>query len=511
MSKIQLQIREPFKTYLLNSLFFIIPLIFYGLFMATKPGYVDSCFVLNNAYELNLSAWVNNHNLFSLLAWLFMKIFSFADEFVVANTFSMVCGAGTVFFTYLLSREISKNRMIAAVVAFVIMISHSQAWHSTMLEVYTLNNVLIMALLYCFYKFFNNGKIIHAYIGAFAWGLGLSNHILMGLFVFAIIYFIIIKRKTLKLKNILIGVGCFLLGLSPFLVLFFQALIQHGSLMAVIGKNTGGDFRALMFSSDGFWFWKLNYLVFFIYQFCLVAIFAGVKGFRALFSRKPFSIFFLLAFAAQFIWSFNYHIWDSYAFSLPVYIMFAVPLTYGLMSFKSKRFQKVILSLVMVFSVGQIILYASIDKIRIVTDYISDYPMVDMVKERFDPVKYFLNPFKRNYTRVDDYMTEFKKKIPQGAYVYDNIYDYPFYYYYQRIKNERKDIRSPIIFVFWVRETDRIFWSRNVNNVLDYRGEAYMSAFVLDALQGRLEYDSIEKFPITPDDFLYLVKKKMKD
>ncbi len=508
MIKFKLPVREPYKTYLFNSIYFIMPLVFYGLFMATKPGYVDSCLVLNNAYELSLSPWVNNHNLFSLLAWLFIKIFSSADEFVVANTFSMVCGAGTIFFTYLLASEISKNRIIASVVAFVIMISHSLAWHSTMLEVYTLNSVLIMAMLYCFYRYFDNGKIIHAYFGAFVWGLGLSNHILMGLFVFAIIFFIIAKSRVLKLKNILIGIGCFLAGLLPFLIIFLQTWIQRGSLSEVIGSNTGGEFRSLMFSSDGFWFWKLNYLMFFVYQFCLVAVFAGIKGFRVLFNKKPFSIFFLLAFGAQFIWSFNYHIWDSYAFSLPVYIMFTVPLTYGLASFKKERFRKIVLALVMVFSVSQIILYATIDKIKPVTDYINDYPMVDMVKDRFDPVKYFLSPFKRNFTRVDDYISEFEKKIPQGAYVYDNIYDYPFNYYYQQIKKDRTDIRAPIIFVFWVTEEEKISWSRNINSVLDFRGKAYMAPFVLDNLRDRLDYDSIEKIPITSDDFLFLVKKE---
>ena len=58
----------------LLQLFWILPLVVYGATMARTVGYVDAALVLNNAYFLEIHAWVNNHNLFSILGWLWIRL-----------------------------------------------------------------------------------------------------------------------------------------------------------------------------------------------------------------------------------------------------------------------------------------------------------------------------------------------------------------------------------------------------------------------------------------------------
>ncbi|MCK4796521.1 MAG: DUF2723 domain-containing protein, partial [Spirochaetes bacterium] len=335
---------------LISFIFLILPLFYYGISMSRTIGYVDSSLVLYNAYNLNISAWVDNHNLFSLLSFLLMKIFVRVDPFIVSNTFSTVCGALTVFFTFLLTKEISKNYFIAGTVSIVLMLSHSITWHSTMLEVYTLNTFLMMVLLYCFYMYYSNNNIRFAYLGAFVWGLGISNHILMGLFVFPFISFLIIDHKSLTFKRIIAGLVCFLGGFSLFIFAFIKSTIRYHSIPKAISLFTGGDFRSLMFSSDGLFFWTTNYLYFFLYQFSIIAVIIGIIGFKFFFNKKPFSIFFLISFFVQLIWSLNYHVWDIVAFALPVYVMFTLPIAAGLNSIRKQSVRVIILSILILSS-----------------------------------------------------------------------------------------------------------------------------------------------------------------
>lgn len=498
----ELQIPEQYRKPLINFAAFLIPLVYYGFFMSKGPGYIDSAYLLATAYRLDLSPWVNHHNLFSLIVHILIKIFSGADEFIVANTFSMICGAGTVFFAFLLTSEISGNKLIACVVSVALMFSHSLTWHSTMLEVYTLNSVLLISMIYCFCRYFRDRKTINAWIGVMLWGLGISNHYMMLLFAVPVIWFLIAEWKNLGWKRVLAGAGFFLLGLSLFLVIFIRAWIDCGSLSELFNRYSGKQYQAMMFSSDGYWFWTLNYLIFFLYQFSLAALFAGIKGFRQLFRKDNFSIFFLLAFFVQFIWSMNYHIWDSFAFALPVYVMFSVPLAYGLKSFRNWKLRYIMLSLVFVLSFGQIILYANISKIKPMQKYAADYPLVSMVKDAYDPLEFFLNPWKRNFS-VSDYLDSFMDAMPQNAYVFDNVYEFPFVYYYQIIKKERQDIYWPNISSFREDENDMKYWSSAINNGIQKRGEVYLSGYIYRILKERLNYKEADKVYITEDEFLY--------
>ncbi len=490
--------------FLFSIMHLVVPLLYYGISMSHTIGFTDAALVLNNAYNLNISAWVDNHNLFSLLSYLLIKIFSGIDPFMVSNTVSMVCGALTVFFVYLLSKEISNSFIISSIVSIVTMLSHSLTWHSTMLEVYTLNSFLMMVFLYCFYKYYSDRKIRFAYLGIFSWGLGISNHILMALFVFAVISFLIIERSKLSVKNIIIGFVCFLAGFSLFIAAFVKSAMRYHSIITIFHHFTGGDFRNLMFSSEGLLFWTKNYIYFFLYQFSIIAVIIGFFGIKAFMNRKPFSVFFLSSILVQLIWSLNYHVWDIFAFALPVYVMFAIPITAGLSSINGRKLRSVLLAVLVLSSLGRLGLYLSIGRFQPVKDYISDYPMISMTENTFDPIEYFLNPYKRGFNLVEQYTQQLNDKIPRNAAVYDNIYDYPFTYYYQDIKKQRLDIHCPIVFAFWVTEGEIRALTAEINGYLQNKErEVFLSVFVFRTLEEHLEYRKKDEAIIFDRQFLY--------
>ena len=182
-----------------KQFFYLIPLIFYILTMAKTVGYVDAALILNNAYHLEISAWVNNHNLFSLLGWIWIKIFPFGKEFFRLNLLSAIFGAFTVYFIFLTCFEYTRSILVSFITSIALMISHSLWWHSTMLEVYTLNTLIIALILFTVLKYYRTRQKKWFFISLFFWGLGISNHILMSLFIAAFVLLMIMERKKYTL------------------------------------------------------------------------------------------------------------------------------------------------------------------------------------------------------------------------------------------------------------------------------------------------------------------------
>ena len=105
----------------------------------------------------------------------------------------------------------------------------------------------------------------------------------------------------------------------------------------MIHETSGGGFRQYMFptglSLGERLFWWLFYAFFFVYTFPSAALLFGVIGawawLRGVNDRVTLT-FFAFTFLAQLVWSSNYLVWDMYAFSLPVYTLFAILVTIGI-------------------------------------------------------------------------------------------------------------------------------------------------------------------------------------
>lgn len=257
------------------------------------------------------------------------------------------------------------------------MISHSLWWHSTMLEVYTLNTFLIALILYTVLKYFTTSKKRWFFASLFFWGLGVSNHVLMGLFIAPFVLLLIIERKNYSFSDICKGLLFFALGLSVFIYALSKSFIRCRSVLAVFDLVTGRDFRSLMFSPVPRLFWRLNYFFLLIYQYPSIFIFFLFYGIVFLFiQRQKFDLFIIAALVPQVIWSANFFIWDVYAFSLPVYVLLSMAICKGLYLLKQRR------RLILVSCVSLLLpflLYKNIHRISVVRMFIDRYPMVEMV------------------------------------------------------------------------------------------------------------------------------------
>jgi len=205
--------------------FIIIPGVFYYLTVCRTPGWADATLIVSNVVELNLGSWVNVHNLFHLLGYAWLQLFPHTNIHYQLVMLSALLGALTVHLMFLVFREITSNTLLAALGALILMFSHSLWWHSTMLEVYTLNSSIMAGMLLFLVRYNKNRRFVNLCTLSFLTGLGCSNHLLKVLFVIgfaAVLAVLLYREKTLSLRGLTILIGFFLAGISLYLFVFVR-------------------------------------------------------------------------------------------------------------------------------------------------------------------------------------------------------------------------------------------------------------------------------------------------
>lgn len=464
-----------------TRLFFLIPALLYFITACRSPGWVDATLIVSNVYNLRLGSWVNLHNLFQVLGYGWLRLLPLENIHYSLVLLSASFGVATVYLMFLVGLEITSNIVASALGSLVLMISQSLWWHSTMLEVYTTNTAIMAAILLCIVRYNKNGRVTTLYIAAFLFGLGWSNHMLMGLFLFAFLILwcvLLFLWKAVALKHILLMALCFFAGFQLFFVFFIQdyrAEFKHlqplesnqtvyearlKALKSTIHSATGGEFKHYMFQKDvprdRKIFWRLNYPFLIFFNYPSAAFFLSIFGFYCFWRRKFYRltlIFFMAGIIAQIIWSSNYWIWDMYAFSLPVYVLLSLPIILSIdyLMQRGKAARLALLIMTPTF-VAPLFIYGNMDdwnkKPGIVQNYFKNYPEIERVRNTWDAVEYCMEPNKFNYHKVAEYAQRIFDTLPQGAYFWnsDDHSDYALTLYYRNICNIRPDIHYHSIF-----------------------------------------------------------------
>jgi hypothetical protein len=461
--------------------FFVIPGLFYFFTACRTPGWVDATLIVSNVVNLELGSWVNYHNLFHILGYGWIRLFPDHNVHYYLVLLSAFFGALTVQLMFLVFLEVTSSRIVSGIGALILMISHSLWWHSTMLEVYTLNTAIIASMLLVLIRYNKAGKIINFYLSAFFLGLGCSNHVLMALFIpgfAAVIGLVIYRKKGLSFLRIMLVLGCFLLGIGLYLYVFTrdfrenvevqksrepaQSFIQVNvnAFKSTVDDTTGSDFKEYMFPKDASpgekKFWRLNYLIIILYNYPSAAIVLALLGFYCFLKKRALRMFFFFyctGLIAQVIWSSNFFIWDMYAFSLPVYLLLSLSGTLGVhFLFTSRKTGRILLLCLLPTFFTPPFLYEAISdggkKDGIVKNYFRRYPEWEQAENSWDVVEYLTNPNKSSYDKVPQYVRRLFDVLPQKAHFWNSVgrADYPLRLYYGGIYKIRTDIKYHSLF-----------------------------------------------------------------
>ncbi|CAK0767435.1 membrane hypothetical protein [Gammaproteobacteria bacterium] len=457
----------------LTKFFWIFPLTFYWITASRVPGWIDAPMIARNVHQILTGTWVNIHNLFHIFGRLWTLLIPWGDFHYRLNLLCGLFGAITVHFIFLNGLKMTRNPTASILGAIAVMFGHSLWWHSTILEVYTLNTALIGILLHYILRYQDSENLADLYKAVFVFGLGVSNHILMGLFGFGFVVLALHPCQWRKIFRPIILIRIFfvfVLALQIFLFIFLKEfndhLIQQGAktfhdhwliLRDMLDGWTGGHFKNHIFpnymNDHQKWNWRLNYFFLLFMNYPSIAFLAGWTGLVVLIRRRDlrfFNYFFLTGILVQTCWSSNYMIWDMYAFGLPVWILFGTltPLGFDFFASRSLAWKKVVLILSCTLLIGPYV-YSQIPKWDKEKGFWMDYfSFFNYVSNLWDASLYFGNPNKLHYQATTEIAEIFFKNMPFGAHIYDDDGKghYPFNLYYQNVLKRRLDIRFHPIF-----------------------------------------------------------------
>jgi len=491
---------------LLAAVVFFGSFILYWQTAARYPGWVDAAWILSSARNLELGVWANVHSLFNILGFLWLRLFHGTDPHYALTLFCSLLGSLTVLFVYLTGVALTVDPVASLLTSVALTLSLSLWWHSTTIEVYTLNTLLIAFFMFSVFKAYRLRKPGFLYAAFFTAGLGISNHVLMALYVFA--FFAVLlplsaKRFHLKVRNIIFLILVYLAGATLYAVLFIirWSTIYRGmgpgfggffeSFAATFNYAMGGPFLDSMFTSGlesrQKLFWRINYIFLILLNFPSPALIFIILGFPAFWKRKeirPVFLFYIVGITAQILWSANYFIWDMYAFALPVYVMLAVPLVLGTHNFLVKRKTLVWAPVLLVLFLVPVFLYPSFarwpNREKTVDRYMSMYPESERTGGIWDPAEYIFNPVKRSYDKAAMFCEGVLKILPTGAAYWDDESKgaYPMEYYYQDIMGRRLDVDINRIFGLIMNDEDAEQHARTMLDQLRKNQRVFLSGIV---------------------------------
>jgi hypothetical protein len=170
--------------------------------------------------------------LYSILGYLWLKLFFFLTPAVAANLFSAAVTAAAVLVFYLILRKTAAGRVPAwvnAAVALSFAFSRTIWSSATNAEVYGLAALLYLAALYFIIRYLEEDNPHGLIAPAFFCGLTLTHHFSSGVIGAALLAAVYFRRKELSWGAVAVAVGAFLLPLTLYLYL----LVRYDPMLPV--------------------------------------------------------------------------------------------------------------------------------------------------------------------------------------------------------------------------------------------------------------------------------------
>jgi hypothetical protein len=359
------------------------------------------------------------------------------------NLISAVAAAFTIANLFLLLRLwLGKNT--PAVLAAIMLALSWTIWQSaTIAEVYTLYSAFLLAELIMLLQYVKTKRVGFLYLLALLNGLAIADH-MWGIIPFACyVVFVaaLLVQKQIRLRNLAIFVGLWIIGAAPYEYLIVKNIIQTGDFTATLasaffGKGWSG---AVLNTNLSARLVKEN-LIFMAYNFSTfngLFFFAGLYGLKKVSPSRSFTNTLLAMLILFFVFAFRYTVPDRYAFFIPFYCLVSVLIGVGFNSLVTRPNRKILCRIVFILALMPIPAY-------IIAPVIAQKMQFNLSTTRDIPYRneyiWFLRPWKTGYHGAEKFANEVLDTVKDKAIIYaDGTTVYPLLYM-QEIKAKRRDV-----------------------------------------------------------------------
>ena len=228
------------------------------------PSMRDASALQVKAYVLGIPD-ITGYPTYTMLTHLFTYL-PFGEPAYRMNLGSAVYAAGAVFLVYLVCLRLTRS-VVPSVAGALLFGTSETFWSQALIaEVYTLNALLIAAIMLVLFVWREERKDRYLLLAAFLAGLSLTHHLTSGLLLPAgLLFVLLVDRSRLADPGLVLkGTGLFLLGLLPYLYLPVRASMEFtrwtisvdptlvrydpSNFRGFLDLVSGGDFKGAMFA-----------------------------------------------------------------------------------------------------------------------------------------------------------------------------------------------------------------------------------------------------------------------
>lgn len=403
--------------------------VLYWLTLAPTVLWGDDAFLQLQAVQGTLHASAGSHPLWVLVAHIFTKL-PVGELAYRVNLVSAVFAAIAVGLLYLCQRELGIRRpaRIGATLAFAV--SHTFWAHAVRTEVYSMTLATFALVILFALRWYRTGRTRELALAGVSLGIAVSTHIMIVLLGPALLWLLLVRRRTLRFRHIAIAGGATLVTLTPLLYLLWADAQQMGMGLTEALKWALFEFNGFDFSGRFFHFTLtslpgdvVQWLGYLGLQFLSPALIAGAIGFVWVRKRLAhnLSVFLLIAYVVSIGFAFAYDVGDRYVFYLPSYLIFSFWIGLGF-----ERLWKLLLEHRLMWLSPKAMLYGTLALIvmvpavtyRALPEVLYQYsPQFREVRRVPGPNSYtfLLSPSRANYYDARDYAEQALAVAPENA------------------------------------------------------------------------------------------------
>ncbi|MHC4642091.1 MAG: protein O-mannosyl-transferase family [Planctomycetota bacterium] len=360
------------------------------------------------------------------------------------NLISAVAGAFAVANLFLLLRLWLKKNLPALLGAVTLAVSHTFWRHAVIAEDYTLYAALLLAELVMLLQYVKTKRVVYLYLLGLFNGLAIATHMLasMGFACYFIFLIVLLVQKEIRLKELGIIVGLWVIGAAPYEYLVINKYIQTGDFgvtvsSALFGERWRSDVFNIGLSSKLI---KEN-LIMMAYNFPtpnILLFFAGLYGLKKVSPGRGFRNILLALLVLFFVFAFRYTVPDRYAFFIPFYCLACVLIGVGFDLLTGLPHPRILVYLVLIFSLLAVPVY-------VIAPIAAEKMEFKLPTKREIPYRdeyvWFLRPWRRGSDGPDRFAREVCDTVDEDAVIWADTTTVAPLLYVQEVEGRRGDIK----------------------------------------------------------------------